>query len=136
MSDRKTKPTDQDVDDFLASVEHPRRRADTAALVAIMHEVTGEQPTMWGTMIGFGRHVYTTADGKERETFAVGCAARKQALTIYGLTADGSNAALLEQLGPHTSSKACVYVKRFEDLDHDVLRKLIKLGWEEHHHPE
>lgn len=32
---------------------------------------------------------------------------------------------LLSKLGPHTRAKSCIYVKRLDDLDRDVLIDLI-----------
>ena len=81
-------------------------------------------------MIGFGRQPYRTADGKEREWFAVGLAPRKAALTLYGLTYYGTNTDLLEQLGPHTTGKGCLYVKRLDDVDRAVLTDLVRRAWE------
>ncbi len=135
MSDRLTRPSDEDVDAFLAAVEDDRRRADAQEATALMREVTGAEPRLWGTMIGFGRQPYTTADGVQREWFAVGLAPRKAALTLYGLTYYGTNADLLEQLGPHTTGKGCVYVKRLDALDAAVLRTAIARAWERHHEP-
>ena len=101
-----------------------------------MREVTGAEPVVWGpSMIGFGRQPYTTADGKEREWFAVGLAPRKAALTLYGLTYYGSNDDLLERLGPHTTGKGCVYVKRLEAVDRAVLTELVERAWQENHQP-
>jgi hypothetical protein len=101
-----------------------------------MREVTGADPVVWGSsMIGFGRQPYTTADGKEREWFAVGLAPRKAALTLYGLTYYGTNEDLLERLGPHTTGKGCVYVKRVADLDRAVLTEMVERAWRENHHP-
>lgn len=135
MSDRLTRPSDEDVDAFLAAVEDDRRRADAQEATALMREVTGAEPRLWGTMIGFGRQPYTTADGVQREWFAVGLAPRKAALTLYGLTSYGTNADLLERLGPHTTGKGCVYVKRLDALDHTVLRAAIARAWERNHEP-
>ena len=91
---------------------------------------------MWGnSMIGFGRQPYTTADGKEHEWFAVGLAPRKAALTLYGLTVYGSNDDLLERLGTHTTGKGCVYIKRLEDVDPNVLKELVVRAWQTNHHP-
>lgn len=133
MSDRKTHPSTADVDAFLADVESPRRRGDAIRATQIMREVTGVEPVLWATMVGFGRHRYQTADGKWHEYFAVGLAPRRQALVLYGLTFYGSNAELLERLGPHTTGKGCVYVKQLDTCDEDVLRELIRIGWEENH---
>lgn len=134
VSDRKTRPTAADVDAVVEAALTDRRRRDARDVLDLMREVTGAEPVVWGTsMIGFGTQPYTTADGKEREWFAVGLAPRKAALTLYGLTYYGSNADLLERLGPHTTGQGCLYVKRLEDLDRDVLTELIERAWQETH---
>ena len=136
MSDRKTKPNDASVEEVIDAAADERRRDDAREVLDLMREVTGAQPVVWGSsMIGFGRQPYTTADGKEREWFAVGLAPRKAALTLYGLTFYGSNEDLLERLGPHTTGKGCVYVKRVADLDRAVLTEMIDRSWRENHHP-
>src|SRR5262249_47925305 len=66
MAENKTKPTSASVDDFIAAIENPRRRADALVSLAIYKEVTGLQPVMWGpSIIGFGsiHYVYETGRG-------------------------------------------------------------------------
>ena len=131
---RKTQPTDGDVAAYLAAVEHPRRREDALAALALMREVSDVEPRMWGaSMVGFGRQDYTTADGRQHQWFAIGLAPRKAALTLYGLTYYDSNRDLLDRLGPHTTGKGCLYVKRLEELDQDVLRELVERSWRANH---
>ena len=131
-SDRVTTPTGADITAYLDGVEDERRREDARAVVALIGDVTGAPPRMWGaSIIGFGRQPYRTADGKEREWFAVGLAPRKAALTLYGLTYYGSNTDLLERLGPHTTGKGCLYLKRLEDVDREVLTELVRRSWEQ-----
>lgn len=130
-SDRKTHPTDADVTAYLDAVPDARRRADALEVLDLMRTVTGADPRMWGpTMVGFGRQPYRTADGREREWFAVGLAPRKAALTLYGLTYYGSNAELLERLGPHTTGKGCLYLRRLDAVDREVLTELVRRAWE------
>lgn len=132
--DRVTRPGADDVEEHLRSVEPAARRDDALAVLDLMREVTGAEPELWGSsMVGFGRQPYTTADGRQREWFAVGLAARKAALTLYGLTFYGSHADVLDRLGPHTTGKGCLYVKRLADVDQAVLRELIALSWSENH---
>lgn len=134
--DRTTKPTGDDVHAFLATVEPATRREDAQAVLALMQQVTGAEPVLWGgSMVGFGRQPYRTADGKDREWFAVGLSPRKAALTLYGLTYDGSQAPLLERLGRHTTGKGCLYVTRLTDVDLDVLRELVGAAWAQNHTP-
>ena len=132
--DRTTKPLAADVDAYLATVEPAGRREDAQAVLAVMREVTGVEPVLWGpSTVGFGRQPYTTADGKEREWFAVGLAPRKASLTLYGLTYYDSNAPLLERLGKHTTGRGCLYIKRLTDVDDRVLRELIEKAWTDNH---
>ena len=129
---RKTQRGSTDVDAFLDGVADERRRTDAKAARDLMAEVTGAEPVMWGdSIIGFGTQRYRTADGKEHDWFAVGLSPRKAALTLYGLTYYESNTDLLEQLGPHTTGKGCVYVKKLDDLDRDVLTELVQRSWSE-----
>ncbi len=134
--DRLTQPGSADVDAYLASVEPVGRREDAERILAMMREITGAEPVMWGdSMVGFGRQPYSTADGKQREWFALGLAPRKAALTLYGLTYYGSNAELLGRLGKHTTGKGCLYVKGLSDVDATVLRELIAKAWADNHTP-
>jgi hypothetical protein len=134
--DRKTAPTSGDVAAYLATVTDERRRADAVAVVDLMRSVTQAAPRMWGSsIIGFGRQPYRTADGIRREWFAVGVAPRKAALTLYGLTYYGTNSDLLERLGPHTTGKGCLYLKRLADVDREVLTELVRRAWAENHEP-
>lgn len=133
-ADRTTRPTDGSVDRFLAAVPDERRREDARRTLDLMREVTGAPPVMWGTsIIGFGRQPYVTADRKRRAWFAVGLSPRKASLTLYGLTYYGSNDDLLERLGPHTTGKGCLYLKRLADADEEVLRELVARAWETNH---
>lgn len=135
-SDRKTTPTGDDARGFLEAVQDPRRREDALEVFDLMCEVTGADPTMWGaSLVGFGHQPYTTADGKERAWFAVGLAPRKAALTLYGLTYYGTNTDLLDRLGPHTTGKGCLYLKRLSDVDREVLTELVARAWAANHHP-
>lgn len=133
----KTQPTPVAPDQFLAAVADDRRRSEAQDVVSLMRDVSGAEPVMWGSsIIGFGRQPYTTADGKEHDWFAIGLAPRKAALTLYGLTADGSNADLLDRLGPHTTGKGCLYLKRLSEIDDAVLCKLIERAWATNHRAE
>jgi hypothetical protein len=134
--DRKTTPSEASVDAFLDGVADPRRQADAREAMALIQRVTGARPQLWGTsIVGFGRQPYSTADGKQREWFAVGLSPRKGSLTLYGLTYYGTNDDLLSRLGPHTTGKGCVYVKRLEDVDHGVLEELVRRSWEANNTP-
>jgi len=126
MAELKTQRTDDDVEAFLAEIADERRRADARAVCALMSELAGEPPALWGTsMVGFGSYSYTYASGRSGEWFAVGFAPRKQALTLYLIDGFGDYEELLTRLGPHKTGKSCLHIKRLDEVDEDVLRELI-----------
>jgi hypothetical protein len=130
MAELLTKPTGASVDAFLSTVEPQRRREDTRRMCAIVAEVTGETPVMWGaSIIGFGGMHYTYATGRELDWMKIGVAPRKAALTLYGLREAPGAAALLAKLGSHGSGSGCLYVKKLEDVDEAVLRELVALAY-------
>lgn len=135
VAERMTVPSDVDPEDVLAAVTPARRAADTRAATALLTRVTGARPRVWGTSIlGFGRTVYTTADGADHEWFALGLAGRKAAVTLYGLTYDDDgDLDLIERLGPVRRSPGCLYVSRWDALDHTVLEELVRRSWAANH---
>lgn len=127
MAELKTKPNDGDVDAFLASVTDEGKRADSQSLRALMAEVTGDPGAMWGSsIVGFGSYSYRYASGRTGEWFAVGFSPRKQNLTLYIMDGFDGYEELLGKLGKHSTGKSCLHLKRLDDVDTDVLRKLVE----------
>ncbi|NDJ60850.1 MAG: DUF1801 domain-containing protein [Chloroflexi bacterium] len=94
--------------------------------MALMQEVTGEPPVMWGSIVGFGRYHYRYASGREGDWFLAGFAPRKQNLSLYITAGFDEYGELLEKLGKHKIGKACLYIKKLADVDETVLRELVK----------
>jgi len=122
----KTKPTAVDPKDFVAAVDHEQKRKDAEWIMAMMEEVTGEPPVMWGpSIIGFGTYHYVYESGREGDWMLTGFSPRKTALSIYLMGGVGREADLLAKLGKYKTGKSCLYVKRLSDVDTDVLRELV-----------
>ncbi|CAM3675058.1 DUF1801 domain-containing protein [Occultella aeris] len=127
MAELKTRPGSGDVNAFIASVDDPVRRADAERLVELMRAVSGDEPVLWGpSIIGFGERHLVYSSGREIDYFEVGFSPRKAATTLYLDAVLGSSADLLAELGPHTTGKGCLYIKRLADVDGDVLRHLLE----------
>ena len=135
MAENKTKPTSASVDDFIASIENPRRRADALVSLAIYKEVTGLQPVMWGpSIIGFGSIHYAYETGREGDMPAAGFSPRKANMTFYvGDDFEGAEA-LYARLGKHKKSVACLYINKLDDVDLDVLREIIARQYDKDSH--
>ncbi|HET8658208.1 MAG TPA: DUF1801 domain-containing protein [Micromonosporaceae bacterium] len=130
MAELKTQRNEASVEEFLAAVPDPRRRADAQAVCRLMTEVTGERPAMWGdSIVGFGTYHYRYATGREGDWPAVGFSPRKQALTIYVSEGFDAYEELLARLGPHQTGRSCLYVKRLSDVDEQALRSLVEGGF-------
>jgi hypothetical protein len=131
MSENKTRPTDQDVVDFLNNVDHERRRQDGFALLAMMKEITGEDAVMWGSsIVGFGSYHYQYESGRQGDMPMVGFSPRKQSMTLYIMPGFTEYDTLLAGLGKHKLGKSCLYVNKLADVDEDVLRTLIRRSYE------
>lgn len=130
MSDNLTRPTGGDVTAFLDAVEHPTRREDGKALCAMMSEITGASPVLWGTnLVGFGQYHYRYESGREGDFFKVGFSPRKASLVIYVVPGFDEYEGLLERLGPHKTGRSCLYVTRLARIDEEVLREMIDHSW-------
>ena len=126
MAQIKTKPTQVNVDDFLAAVEKPVRRADARVVRDMMERVTGEPATMWGpTIIGFGTYHYRYASGHEGDMCRVGFSPRSANLVLYVGGFPGFEE-LLGKLGKYKRSKACLYLNKLAEVDLGVLEEIAR----------
>jgi hypothetical protein len=130
MGENKTAPTSVPVEDFLASVEHPGRRADGFALLELMRNATAQDAVMWGPgIVGFGSYHYRYASGRQGDAPAVGFSPRKANLALYGLTYGPDAGRLLPALGRHKTGASCLYLNRLQDVDAGVLAELVRSGY-------
>lgn len=127
MTELKTKRNKGDVKAFLNSVPDERKRQDSFTILELMRQVTGKEPEMWGdSIVGFGSYHYKYKSGREGDWFLTGFSPRKQNLTLYIMSGFDEYDQLLSKLGKHSTGKACLYIKKVEDVDMDVLNKLVK----------
>lgn len=136
QTDESTVQPAPSVQDFLAAIEDPQRREDAQKLDALLQQVTGEPPRMWGSsIIGYGSYAYRYASGKEGTMCRLGFSPRKAQTVVYlapdgsGIDQSGSDA-LLAALGPHSVGKGCLNIKRLDKVDSAVLGQLLSLNWQ------
>lgn len=122
----KTRETDASVEDFLDSIENEERRDDGYRLLEMYARITGKKPKMWGpAIIGFGNGTIKYSDGSELDWPKAAFSPRKQNLTLYVITGTEEQKKLFDKLGKHSTSVACLYIKRLSDVDIKVLEKVI-----------
>ncbi|WDF62189.1 DUF1801 domain-containing protein [Flavobacterium sp. KACC 22763] len=131
MAKNKTTETQNSVTDFINAVENDVKRNDAFELLKIIEKITGFEPKMWGpSIIGFGSYHYKYESGHEGDAPLAGFSPRKTAMTVYFYLPEEKREALLSKLGKHTSSKACIYIKKLADIDIETLKKIILLSIE------
>ena len=123
----KTQRNSSSVKAFLDGVPDERKRKDARAISALMQEVTGEKPAMWGSsIVGFGTYHYKGASGREGDWMLTGFSPRKDSLTLYLMAGFQEQSELLAKLGKHKTSMGCLYIKSLDDVHLPTLKTLVR----------
>lgn len=130
MAELKTKKNNASVSAFIKAVPDEQRRKDAQQLVTIFADITGEKPTMWGTaIIGYGQYHYKSERSSQEGDWPLSAfSPRKQNLTLYIMF--GLQPSDLRNLGPHSTSKGCLYIKRLSDVNLAVLKSAIRKSYQ------
>jgi hypothetical protein len=122
----KTIVNDASVESFLNSVTDEQKREDCFEILRLMGQVTKEEPKMWGSsIVGFGSYHYKGASGREGDWLLTGFSPRKENLTLYIMGGFDLHQDLLKKLGKHKTSVGCLYIKKLDDVDKEVLKELV-----------
>lgn len=118
--------TSKDVTEFINSyVENEQKKEDSFRLIELMQKWSGFEPKMWGsTIIGFGSYHYKYASGHEGDAPILGFSPRKPAISLYVNSATQQSEKLLDNLGKYKMGKACIYVKKLQDINIPTLHEL------------
>lgn len=126
-AENKTKETEASVDTFLANIKDDQKKADCLVLKSMMSRITDSPAKMWGaSIVGFGTYHYKYDSGREGDFMKVGFSPRAQNVTIYIIAGFDRYEALMSKLGKHKTGKSCLYIKKLDDIDLDVLEELVK----------
>ena len=121
----KTTENKNSVTDFIKSVPDQQRQKDAFALLEIIKKQSGFDAKMWGSaIIGFGSYHYKYESGREGDAPLVGFSPRKNEFALY-IPNFEKKEELLKEFGKHKTAKACVYIKKVEDINIEVLKKMV-----------
>ena len=121
----KTKVTEVDPRKFIDKVKSDVKRKDGHELVALMQDITGAPPKMWGpSIIGFGAYHYRYASGHEGDAPRLGFSPRKAHTVLYIVPGFSNWEVMVARLGKVKTSVACLYINRLDQIDMDALREL------------
>ena len=126
MAAVKTKGKEASVTKFLDSIPDAGQRSDSRVLLDLFQKATKTEPKMWsGTIVGFGTHHWVDKNGREGDWCVAGFSPRKETLTLFMLGGWEQYAELLAKLGKHSLRQEILYIKRLDDVNGPVLKRLI-----------
>lgn len=130
MAELKTKENEASVAGFINSIEDKDKKEDARKLLKIFKEVTKQKAKMWGSsIIGFGKIHYRYESGREGDFMATGFSPRKKDFSLYISSGFEKRQNLLKKLGRHKTGKACLYISALSDIDVNVLKEIIREGY-------
>jgi hypothetical protein len=133
MYKAKTTATPASVPAYVAAIKDENVRKDCRTLIALMKQVTGEKPKMWGpSIIGFGSYHYKYESGHEGDICRIGFSPRKSAFSLYLMGGLKPASSLLTALGKFKTGKGCLYIKRLSDVDITTLTTILSHAYHKH----
>lgn len=127
MAKVKTQFTADDVYAYIDDLDNDQKKKDSLALIELMEEATGEPAKMFGpSIIGFGQYHYKYATGHQGDALLLGFSPRKAAISLYVFTGCEEHKHLLEGFGKFKMGKACIYIKKLDDINLDVLKNIMQ----------
>ena len=126
----KTTQNNTTVKKFIASLDDEQSAADCHALIEMMQRISGHKPKMWniGT-IGFDTYHFKYDSGREGDGQIIGFYPRKGKITVYLMDGTVRYSELLAQLGKHTTSRVCIYIKRLSDVELPILEQIVQRSY-------
>jgi hypothetical protein len=122
----KTTETKLSVQDFIKKIPDAQRQKDALAIVDLMQMQSGFPPKMWGpAIIGFGSYHYVYDSGHEGDAPLIGFSPRKAEFALYLSSAFDKREELLKQFGKHKTAKSCIYIKKMEDINVEIFKKML-----------
>ena len=104
-----------------------KKKKSSRQILEILKDISKKKAKMWGdSIIGFGKYHYKYASGREGDWMRIGFSPRKQYLTLYIIDGFDKHRELMENLGKYKTGKSCLYIKKLEDIDIDILKELMK----------
>ncbi len=130
MTSDNVSQRERSVKDFMAALDEQTTK-DSQVLIEMMQRISGHEPKLWNAgTIGFDTYHFKYDSGREGDCQIIGFYPRKGKITIYLMDGTVRYAALLTQLGKHTTSRVCLYFKRLSDLQLPILEQIVQQSYE------
>ena len=131
MTNDKSSQSDSSVKDYIASLNDEQTAKDSQVLIEMMQRISGHEPKMWNVgTIGFDTYHYKYDSGRECDGHIIGFYPRKGKITVYLMDGTVRYSELLAELGRHTATGYCVYIRRLSDVELPILEQIVQKSYE------
>lgn len=114
------------VGQYIESLDDESLKNDTIMLSKIMKRISGDDPILYGYgTIGFGVYKYEYTSGRKGEAHTLAFYPRKGKITVYLMDGTDRYSEKLAELGKHTITGYCIYIKKLSDISISVLEKIL-----------
>lgn len=122
---------DKTAQEIIDGISDKTQQTDCKWLFDVLKDITKQPVRIWGKqMLGFGTYTYSLSNGKKGEWFMSGFSPRSKNISIYMLAGfEGELQPYLKTLGKHTLGKGCLYIKKLEDVNTEVLKQMMVLSY-------
>lgn len=122
---------DSTVKNYIGSLDDEQTLKDSQVLIKMMQRISGHKPKLWNVgTIGFDTYHYKYDSGREGDSHILGFHPKKGKTTIYLMDGTARYSELLAELGKHTTTGYCVYIKRLSDIDLPILEQILQRSYE------
>lgn len=114
---------------YMAAIPEPRRAQVKLLDALIKKTVPSLKPTMQSGMLGYGPFRYVYASGRSGDWVVVALANQKNYISLYVCAADGKQyiaEKYADQLPKASIGKSCIRFRKVEDIDLNVIRRILK----------
>ncbi|MEK7572236.1 MAG: DUF1801 domain-containing protein [Patescibacteria group bacterium] len=119
-------------EEYIAAIGEPRKSQIQQLHKFIQKTVPKLKPIIIYGMIGYGPYHYQSKSGREGEWTTMALASQKNYISVYVSCADSDGVYIAEkykdQLPKANIGKSCIRFKKIEDIDLDVLKKILLEG--------
>jgi phosphatidate phosphatase PAH1 len=122
---------DASIKEYLSSMDDEQTIKDSLVLIDMMRRITGHEPRLWNVgTIGFDTYHFKYDSGREGDSVPISFYPRNGKITVYIMDGTIRYADMLGQLGRHTSSRVCIYIKRLSDVDLSTLEQILRQSYQ------
>lgn len=115
---------------YISGLEEPRKSQIQALFDMVRQTEPGLEPFVIAGKIGFGKFHYKSKSGCEGDWFKIGLSSNKNTIMFATCAMDPDRKSLAEahaeKLPKAKIGKSCINFRKFEDIDFEVLKEIVK----------